>query len=66
MSDKLREAFIRRLTVDSDNRDRRRKGYNQAIFDADRGYAVFSRTDLDMVMSCFDAAVRDATPQARP
>ena len=31
----LREAFVRRMTVDSPHRDRRRKDYNQAIFMAD-------------------------------
>ncbi|MBQ3543532.1 MAG: hypothetical protein IJA34_00845 [Lachnospiraceae bacterium] len=28
----LRELFIKRMTVDSDHNDRRRKDYNQAIF----------------------------------
>lgn len=57
--DELREAFLRRLTVDSETSDRRRKDFNQAIFNAEEGWAVFNGTDLDMVMYAFDAAVRD-------
>lgn len=30
--DELRELFIKRMTVDSDHNDRRRKDFNQAIF----------------------------------
>lgn len=30
--DDLRECFIKRMTVDSETSDRRRKYYNQAIF----------------------------------
>jgi hypothetical protein len=58
MSD-LRAAFLRRLTVDSETRDRRRREFNIAIFDAEGGWAIWSSTDLDMVMAAFDAAVRD-------
>jgi hypothetical protein len=59
VSDELREEFLRLLTVDSESRDRRRKGYNQAIFDAERGYAIWNGTSLDMVMDKFDQAVRN-------
>ena len=59
MSDELREEFIRLLTVDSETNDRRRKDFNQAIFDAERGYAIWNGTDLDMVMDKFDRAVRN-------
>lgn len=59
MSDELREEFLRLLTVDSENQDRRRKGYNQAIFDAEHGYAIWNGTDLNMVMDKFDQAVRN-------
>lgn len=59
MYDELREAFIRRLTVDSPHHDARRKDFNQAIFDAEEGFACFSGTDLAMVLEKFDAAVRD-------
>lgn len=58
--DSLRSEFIRLLTTDSPHHDRRRKDYNQAIFDPDNGFAVWSRTDLDMVMSKFDQAVASA------
>jgi hypothetical protein len=54
----LRATFLRLLTVDSPHRDRRRKDYNQAIFDPEQGWAVFSGTDLGMVMSAFDRAVK--------
>lgn len=55
----LREEFLRLLTEDSETSDRRRKEYNQAIFDADRGFACFSGTDLSMVMDKFDQAVKN-------
>ena len=58
----LRELFIQRMTVDSDHNDRRRKDFNQAIFgynDDGSTYAVWSETDMDMVLQCFDDAVKD-------
>lgn len=78
----LRELFIRRMTVDSETTDRRRKDFNQAIFhiesneDVDEwnaecekyvlqkkgygsSYPVWSETTLDMVLTCFDNAVKD-------
>lgn len=78
----LRELFIKRMTVDSDHNDRRRKDYNQAIFHYEndesvdewnkecerfnlpkksygRTYAVWSEMDMDMVLQCFDDAVKD-------
>lgn len=78
----LRELFIKRMTVDSETQDRRRKDYNQAIFhykdkefvdywnkDAERlglpkkdynaTYAVWSEMDMNMVLECFDNAVKD-------
>ena len=61
MYEDLRSAFIKRLTVDSLHQDARRKDFNQAIFDADEGFACFNGTDLDMVLEKFDAAVRDLT-----
>ena len=57
--EELRKAFVRLLTVDSETKDRRRRDYNQAIFDAYYGWAVFNGTDLDMVMQKFDKAVRE-------
>lgn len=54
----LRAAFLEALTVDSETRDARRKEFNQAIFNAKEGWAVFNGTDLDMVMGKFDKAVR--------
>lgn len=57
-SEEFREAFIRRMTVDSAAGDRRRKDFNQAIFMSD-GCAVWSATDLGMVLRCYDNAVKD-------
>ena len=59
MYKELRRAFIKRLTVDSPHHDARREDFNQAIFDADKGFALFNGTDLNMVLEKFDAAVQD-------
>ena len=60
---KLRDLFIKRMTVDSETQDRRRRDYNQAIFAyEDNGantYQVWDSMDLDMVLQCFDDAVKD-------
>ena len=58
----LRELFIKRMTIDSEHNDRRRKDYNQAIFcDYGRGEheQVFCGTTMEMVLQCFDDAVKD-------
>lgn len=55
----LRKEFLRLLTTDSETKDRRRKDFNQAIFNAEHGWAVWSDTDLDMVMEKFDKAARN-------
>lgn len=68
MNDELRAEFLRLLTTDSETKDRRRRDFNQAIFNAEGGWAVWTDTDLDMVMDKFDAAVRNverATPRRR-
>jgi hypothetical protein len=57
--DELRVEFLRLLTQDSETTDRRRKDYNQAIFDLERGYAIWIGTDLGMVMQKFDRAVKN-------
>ena len=56
-AERLRAEFVRLLTVDSEHHDRRRKDFNQAIFNAEQGFAVWTETDLDMVLDKFDAAV---------
>ena len=80
---KIRELFIRRMTVDSDHNDRRRSDYNRAIFsyysDEDiewwneehavlfglpkrkRGdsYQCWDNMGVDMVLKCWDDAVKD-------
>lgn len=57
--ERLREEFIKFLTVDSETSDARRREFNQAIFSGERGYAIWDRTDLSMVMQKFDRAVRE-------
>ena len=55
-------GYIKRMTVDSDHNDRRRKDYNQAIFHYDDNggtYAVWYGMDMEMVLQCFDDAVKD-------
>lgn len=58
----FRKLFINRMTVDSEHNDRRRKDFNQAIFgynDDGSTYAIWSEMDMDMVLQCFDDAVKD-------
>jgi hypothetical protein len=55
----LRAEFVRLLTVDSETEDARRREFNQSIFDADSGYAVYNGTSLGMVMDKFDKAVKN-------
>ena len=59
----FRELFIKRMTVDSEIRDRRRKDYNQAIFywnDYWKEYCqVYNNTSMEMVLKCFDNAIKD-------
>ncbi len=57
--DKFRKLFLKWLTEDSGTNDARRKEFNQAIFNRDKGYQCFNDTDLDMVMEKFDAAARE-------
>ena len=66
MYEELRAAFLKRLTVDSIHHDRRRKDVNQAIFDAEEGFACFTGTDLNMILDKFDAAVADITRNSKP
>lgn len=57
---RFRDFFINRMTIDSKTQDRRKSDYNQAIFGYDeRGgtYAIWS--EMDMVLRCFDDAMRD-------
>ena len=59
---KLRALFIKRMTEDSETRDRRRKDFNQAIFgfrDNGTTYACFDDMDMSMVLKCFDDSVKD-------
>lgn len=65
----LRDLFIKRMTVDSDHNDRRRKDFNQAIFgwweedkkeaDPSKTFQCWSNMNMAMVLQCFDNAVKD-------
>lgn len=59
----LRAEFLRLLTENGETNDRRRKGYNQPIFAPEDkgGWAVWSSTDLDMVMTKFDRASKNVS-----
>lgn len=84
--EELKQLFIKRMTVDSETQDRRRKDFNQAIFhyecdeDVDsynkyleehglldyaskkvkgETYQVWDNITMDMVLQCFDDAVKD-------
>ncbi len=63
----LRRLFLKYLTEDGETQDARRKGFNQAIFIDPKdtsfgGCQVFNGTDLDMVMSKFDKAIKMHSP----
>lgn len=85
---RLRELFVRRMTVDSETTDRRRKDFNQAIFHFESDdevdsynhyceqyglpkkkygatYPVWSEITLDMVLTCFDDAVKDYNAESK-
>ena len=57
--EQFRELFLKRLTIDSETQDKRRKEFNQAIFDKYEGWACFNGTDLEMIMDKFDLAIED-------
>ncbi len=54
--ERFKKHFVKRMTVDSKHNDRRRKDFNQAIFS---NAPFFSLVDLEMVMDCFESAVKD-------
>lgn len=59
----LRELFVKRMTVDSEHHDARRKDFNQAIFqkftEDGEHEQVFCGTTMEMVLRCFDDATKD-------
>lgn len=64
----FREMFIKRMTVDSETTDRRRKDYNQAIFfwfndekvkTPETAIPCYQPMTMDMILDCFDNAVKD-------
>ena len=52
----LKDLFIKFLTENSETQDRRRKEFNQAIFNAETGRECWSNTSIDMVLDKFDKA----------
>ena len=53
--EKLRELFIKRMTVDSEHHDRRRKDFNQAIFhyrEDGSTYAVWNGMEWIWIWCC--------------
>ena len=62
---RLRDLFLIFLTTDSETKDARRKDFNQAIFDPEEGWAIFSETDLDMVMLKYDKAIEALKKEGR-
>lgn len=63
IASELRKEFVKFLTRDSETTDRRRREFNMAIFDRYQGYAIWTGTDLSMVMEKFDKAVESVTGQ---
>ena len=62
-ADNLRALFLKYLTQSSETQDMRRKEFNQAIFDAEKGFACYNGTNLDMVMEKFDRAISEWVKQ---
>ncbi len=58
-TEELRSLFLKYLTIDSQTHDARRRDFNQAIFNREKGWAIFHGTDLDMVMEKYDKAVKE-------
>lgn len=60
---RLRELFIKRMTIDSETHDKRRKDFNQAIFSyseyCNEHRQCFNDTSMEMVLDKFDLAVKD-------
>lgn len=79
---KLRVLFIKRMTTDSETQDKRRRDFNQAIFNYESDevveswnkecakwglapkrkgdtYPCWEPLTMDMVLKCFDDAVKD-------
>jgi hypothetical protein len=57
-TDELLKEFVRLLTTDSVQQDRRRRDFNQAVF-MDDGKPVWTETTLDMIASKYWKAVRN-------
>lgn len=55
---RLRALFIEAMTLSSSHNDKRRKDYNDAIFDATTGEAIWNDMDIEMVLDKFDKSTR--------
>ena len=59
-AERLRAEFVRLLTVDSEHHDRRRKDFNQAIFNAEQGFAVWTDSQWIIYGGCHKFTVAEA------
>jgi hypothetical protein len=57
-TDELLAEFVRLLTTDSPQQDRRRRDFNQAVF-MENGKPVWTETTLDMIAGKYWKAVRN-------
>lgn len=58
--DELRDEFVRLMTTDSSEQDRRKRDFNQALFDMATGESLWAPcVDMEMVLEKFDKAVRN-------
>lgn len=64
--EKLRDEFLKLLTVDSDTADIRHRDYNRALFATadDGGYSIPNRVTLNMILRKFDRAVEEVKGDA--
>jgi len=60
----LRAEFLRLLTEDSATHDMRHQKFNQALFFADNGHAIWTSITLDMIMDKFDRAAQEMARKA--
>ena len=56
---RLRDAFIKYLTVDGETQDARRKEFNQRLFNPKEGWQCWDRIDFNMIMEKFDKSVKE-------
>jgi hypothetical protein len=59
--EELETEFIRLLTIEGPTQDKRRREFNQPLFDPETGWPVYSNTTLRMVMDKFAKAVKNVS-----